>query len=116
MGAFGGGLAGTGEVCGAVVGGIAVFGLIFSRGNVKEKEDPRMWSQSKTFLDRFRKEISEGKLLCREIAHVDWDDDAQVANYYRKGSERQLDCRRLVGNTARLLGEMIEEEMIAGRK
>ncbi len=40
MGAFGGGLGGNGEVCGAAVGAIAVMGLRFSRSREEEKEDP----------------------------------------------------------------------------
>jgi C_GCAxxG_C_C family probable redox protein len=41
MGAFGGGIASTGRVCGALIGGVALISSIYSRGNLEEKEDPR---------------------------------------------------------------------------
>lgn len=108
MGAFGGGLAGNGEVCGAVVGALAVIGLITSRGNEQEKENPRMWTLSDDFLERFKTEISGGKIRCYDIAGVDWSDPNQVHAYYARGNEQQLRCRKLVGNTAMVVGEMLE--------
>ncbi len=105
MGAFGGGLGGNGEVCGAVVGGLAVLGLVFSRGHEAEIEDNRMWRYTHALVERFAHEIGGGTILCREIIHVDWTDREQVREFYRGKSQT---CVALVGRTARLLGEMIE--------
>jgi C_GCAxxG_C_C family probable redox protein len=108
MGAFGGGLGGNGEVCGAVVGALAVIGLRFSRGREEEKEDPKMWIYTREFLKRFREEIihKHASILCREIAGVDWTDREQAKNFYR--SEKALECGRIVGDTAQLVGELLE--------
>jgi len=46
MGAFGGGIAGSGNVCGILSGGVALISSIYSRGNLEEIEDPRMWRLS----------------------------------------------------------------------
>jgi C_GCAxxG_C_C family probable redox protein len=105
--AYGGGL-GTGEVCGAVSGAVAVFGLRFSRGKDEEKEDPRMWALVRGFVARFRDEIGYGKLYCRDIAGVDWTDVPAVKAFYK--SESILACRDLTGATARLLGEFMERD------
>jgi C_GCAxxG_C_C family probable redox protein len=72
MGAFGGGLGGNGEVCGALAGALGVLGLRFSRGREEEKEDPRMWTYSQELMERFRKEIvkNQGSIHCRDIARV----------------------------------------------
>jgi hypothetical protein len=105
--AYGGGL-GTGEVCGAVFGAVAVFGLRFSRGKDEEKEDPRMWSLIREFVARFREEIGQGKLYCRDIAEVDWTDVTALKAFYKSG--KILACRDLTGATARLLGEFLERE------
>ncbi len=107
MAAYGGGL-GTGEVCGAVFGALAVFGLRFSRGKDEEKEDPRMWALVRRFVARFRDEIGRGKLYCRDIAGVDWTDVAALKAFYK--SEKILACRDLTGATAKLLGEFMEQE------
>ena len=108
MGAFGGGLGGNGEVCGAVAGALAALGMRFSRSREEEKEDPRMWIYTKELLKRFSEELSpnRGHILCREIAGVDWDDREQVKQFYK--GEKALVCRRLVGDTARLIGELLD--------
>ena len=108
MGAFGGGLGGNGEVCGAVVGALAVIGLRFSRASADEKEDPRMWSFTHEVLERFRKEIvkNHGSILCGEITGVDWKDREQAKSFYK--GEKILECGRIVGDTALLIGELLE--------
>jgi C_GCAxxG_C_C family probable redox protein len=108
MGAFGGGLGGNGEVCGAVVGALAVIGLRFSRATEDEKEDPKMWSYAQEVLERFQKEIVKhhGGIHCREIAQVNWKDREQVKSFYK--SEKSLECGRIVGDAAMLLGELLE--------
>ncbi|HOJ51193.1 MAG TPA: C-GCAxxG-C-C family protein [Syntrophales bacterium] len=106
MGAFGGGLGGNGEVCGAVVGGLAVIGLMFSRGKEEELEDRRMWLYTREFLRRFSQEIGEGHILCRDIIRVDWTNREEVKAFYRGKSQKCID---LVGKTARMLGVMMDE-------
>jgi C_GCAxxG_C_C family probable redox protein len=107
MGAFGGGLGGNGEVCGALVGALAVFGLLFSRGNETEKEDMRLWFVSREFLKRFQEDIVKGSILCRDIAKVDWTSLDQVKAFYK--SDKLLTCQRLTGDTAKLVGEFLEK-------
>jgi C_GCAxxG_C_C family probable redox protein len=107
MGAFGGGLGGNGEVCGAVAGALGVIGLRFSRAREDEKEDPRMWAYAQEALQRFREIVKKhGGILCREIAHVDWKDREQAKNFYN--GEKVLECGRIVGETAQMVGELLE--------
>ncbi len=107
MGAFGGGLGGNGEVCGAVIGGLAALGIRLSRGTEEEKEDRRMWRFTDEFVRRFREEVSpaRGKILCSEIVGVNWKNPAEVKNFY---SEKGRICVALVGDAARLIGEILE--------
>jgi C_GCAxxG_C_C family probable redox protein len=111
MGAFGGGLGGNGEVCGALVGALGVLGLRFSRGREEEKEDPRMWAYNQEMLERFREEIvkDHGGIHCREIARVDWKDRGQVRAFYR--GEKILECGRIVGDTAQFLDELLKRSL-----
>ena len=107
MGAFGGGLGGNGEVCGAVAGALAVMGLRFSRARDDEKEDPKMWSYAQEVLQRFREIVkNHGGMHCREIAGVDWKDREQVKAFYK--GEKAMECGRIVGDTARMVGELLE--------
>jgi C_GCAxxG_C_C family probable redox protein len=107
MGAFGGGLGGNGEVCGAVVGGLAALGIRWSRGLEEEKEDRRMWRFTDEFVRRFREEISpvRGRILCSEIIGVDWKNPEQVKGFY---DVKWKICAALVGDTARLIGELLD--------
>jgi len=107
MGPFGAGLAASGEVCGNVVGALAVFGLMFSRSREEEKEHPLVWKYSQEFLGRFRNEIGRGSILCRDIIGVDWKDKELVRNFHT--SEKYRECLRITGETAKIVGEMLEK-------
>jgi ribosomal protein S18 len=90
------------------VGGLAAVGLKFSRGREEEKEDPKMWAYAHELFDRFGAEIvkDHGKISCWEIVHVDWKDRNQVKNFY--SGDKRLECRRIVGETAKLVGKLLE--------
>jgi hypothetical protein len=98
----------NGELCGSLVGALAVLGLKFGRNREDEKEDPRMWSYTRELLKRFREEIvqSHGGIRCLEIAGVDWRNREQVQSFYN--GEKFLECARIVGDTAKLTGELLE--------
>lgn len=63
--AFGGGMARTGEVCGAVGGSLMVIGLHCGPDRPAEEERERCYELTRTFLRRFQEK--EGALLCREL-------------------------------------------------
>ena len=106
MDIFGGGLGAHGEVCGAVIGGLAVIGLRHGRTGVEDPASMKMWSCAFHFLKRFRKEVGEGSILCRDFVGVDWTDPKQV-QAYREG-EKFLKCTDLTGKTARIVGEVLD--------
>jgi len=109
MDPFGGGLGAHGEVCGAVVGGLAVVGLLFGRDKGGAEADIKMWIYSRELIRRFKSDIAGGHLHCRDIVGVDWADITQV-KAYRTG-EKVAYCRTLVGQTARLVGELMERAL-----
>lgn len=110
MGAFGGGLGGNGEVCGALAGALAAIGLRYSRALADEKENPKMWADTQEMVRRFRDEIVNqgGTIDCRDIAGVNWLDRGEVKSFY--SGDRVKKCIRIVGETAMVLGEMLERE------
>ena len=105
MGAFGGGIVSTGNVCGILIGAIATISSIYSRGNLDEKEDPRTWSVSSKYLKIFE-ELSApfGSMNCCDIAKVDWKDRVAVKNYYINPLSSRKICIKLVGDAAYALG------------
>lgn len=63
---FGGGMARTQEVCGAVTGGICVLSLKFGRGENDDKQQQDVnYIKIREFLSLFKKEF--GSIHCREL-------------------------------------------------
>mgnify|MGYP001256757169 CR=1 FL=1 len=110
VGAYGGGIASSGSVCGILLGGIALISSIYSRANLAEKEDPRMWLLSKKFMLEFEKLTQpHGGMNCRDIARIDWRDRDAVKSYYSDPDSTRRECIRLVGEAACALGRLLEE-------
>ena len=111
VGAFGGGIASSGNVCGILLGGVALISSIYSRGNLDEKENPRIWALSSKFLRKFE-ELTEsyGGMNCSDIAGVDWKNREAVKEYYSNPESSRKICIRLVGEAAAILGELLDQE------
>ena len=107
MDAFGGGLGAHGETCGALIGGLAVIGLMFGRSAGDKPTDFRMWKYAHEVMKRFKGEIANGSILCKDIVNVNWMDQNQVKEY-REGPKRE-NCKKLTSRTAKLIGEIIEQ-------
>jgi len=112
MGAFGGGIAGSGRVCGALLGGVAFISSLYSRGNLEEKEDPRTWRLSRKLNSRFE-ELTKpyGGVNCENIARTDWKDPKAAKEFYSNPESRRKICIQVVGEAAQALGEILDEEV-----
>ena len=116
MGAFGGGIGGVGNICGTLIGAVSVVGCLYSRGSLEEKENTRMWAATKQVMKNFEDLTAPyGGITCRHIAGVDWADRAQVKAFYSSPESRRKHCIRVVGETARALGELLDHEVQARR-
>jgi len=111
MGAFGGGVASSGNVCGILSGGVALISGIYSRGNLEEKDDPRMWRLSYKLFKIFEG-LTEpyGGINCRDIARVDWRDREATKDFYKNPESRLKICAQLVGDVAFALGEILDKD------
>jgi C_GCAxxG_C_C family probable redox protein len=117
MGAFGGGVASTGKVCGALIGGVALISSIYSRGNPEEKEDHRMWRLSYKLTKRFEDLAKPlGGVDCHDIARVNWKDREETREFYKNPNSRRQICAQLVGDLAYALGEILEQDKIEKEK
>jgi len=116
VGAFGGGIASSGNVCGTLLGGIAMISIIYSRASLDEKENPRIWALSNKFMRQFEELTKDyGGINCRDIARVDWKDRDAVKEYYSNPESNRKVCVKLVGDAAYALGVLLEHEA-AGKK
>ncbi len=111
LGAFGGGIGGTGNICGALVGAASVIGSLYSRSSLEEKENPRMWAATKAVMKNFEELAApHGGINCCQIARVNWMDRDQVKDFYGNSESRRQHCLKVVGDTAKALGELLEQE------
>ncbi len=111
MAGFGGGIAGMGEVCGALSGGVAALGLRLGRGDLSEVQDRRLFAWGQELYEWFASlgECKpEGTVLCREIAEVDFRDPAQLAKWFQSGRFEQ--CVELAGRTAPQVANMLRRD------
>lgn len=112
MGAFGGGIASTGRVCGALIGGVALISCLYSRGNLEDKEDPRMWRLSYKLAKRFEQITKPyGGVNCQDIARVNWSDKETTKEFYNNPESRRKLCLQLVGDVAYTLGEILDQDL-----
>jgi C_GCAxxG_C_C family probable redox protein len=110
VGAFGGGIASTGRVCGALLGGVALISSLYSRGKLEEKEHPRMYRLSYKLSKKFE-ELTQphGGVNCSDIARVNWSNKEQTKEFYNNPDSRRRFCLQVVGDTAYALGEILEQ-------
>ena len=109
--ANGGGIGGTGNICGALVGAASVIGTLYSRSSLEEKENPRMWAATKAVMKNFDELAApHGGINCCQIARVDWMDRDQVKDFYSNPDSRRQHCLNVVGETAMALGQLLEQE------
>lgn len=108
LGLFGGGIAGTGNICGVLTGGIALISCIHSRSSLDGRENPEMWRLGHLLDKKFRELTQEfGSPNCSDIAQVDWMDQEQVKNYRDKGGRFHY-CLDLTEKTTAFLGELLK--------
>lgn len=116
MGAFGGGVASSGRVCGCLTGGVAMISSLFSRSDPAGKESVNMWKLSAKLNRRFDQLTKEfGSADCRDIARTDWRDREAVQFFYNHPDGRRKVCRQLVADTARALGEILAQAKAEGQ-
>jgi len=98
-----------GDFCGAIAGATQVIGCLFAAANKDEMEDARLSPTVRKLYDRL-KEIAVkkyGDTSCQTISQCDWYDPEDVKA--RRIDGRRDECTRFVGETARILGEVIWE-------
>ncbi len=70
-----------------------------------------MWAATKTVLRNFEALAApHGGINCCQIARVDWMDRDQTKDFYRNPGSRRQHCITIVGETAKALGELLEQE------
>ncbi len=103
--AFGGGIARTGSICGAVSGALIAIGLRYGRTRVEdEAAREKTYEVALELLGRFRQE--HGSDMCRELLGVDIG-TAEGREAAIKGGLFRSRCPELVRSAAHLVSTLV---------
>lgn len=106
-GAFGAGMARTGNTCGAVTGGLMVIGL--RRAKTRQgDDDPRelAYALAQEFMDAFQER--NRTIICRELLGVDVSTPEGMAAVREKDLFATI-CPRFVRDAVEILEEIVKE-------
>ena len=104
--AFGGGIAGMGETCGAVTGALMVIGL--KRGVTDPKDHAAAKAQMRESAQAFIREFTGvcGSITCRDLLHCDIGTPEGHERAQSLGLFRTL-CPEFVSQSARILDALL---------
>ena len=102
--AFGGGIAGRGDVCGAVVGSVMAIGLRYGREEPWQSRD-KAYALTQEFCQRFQEEM--GHLCCRELTGMDLSTPEGVQAYWNSDVPLRV-CLPAGGTAFRLVMELLQ--------
>ncbi len=102
--AFGGGIGGTGSVCGALVGAVMAIGIRCGRRHSSER-DARAYALTQELRRRFEAEM--GHVDCRELTGMDLSTPEGVKRFYASDVPRRV-CLPAVGVAYRTVMDLLE--------
>jgi C_GCAxxG_C_C family probable redox protein len=102
--AFGGGIGGRGNVCGAVVGSVMAIGLKYGREEPWQPRD-KAYALAQEFCRRFEQEM--GTLSCRELTGMDLSTPEGRDAFYSSDVPIRV-CLQAGGTAFRLVMELLE--------
>jgi C_GCAxxG_C_C family probable redox protein len=104
--AFGGGMAGRGDTCGAVSGALMGIGLKYGRTRTDDEEaKERAYSLAQKFMQEF--ESRHGSVFCRDLLGYDISTPDGLASAGQENLGTTL-CPNFVGDAAEILEELLE--------
>jgi len=97
---FGGGIASSGSVCGALVGGVMAIGIKYGRSEVTQiKADQKTKNLVRRFIRQFEKVA--GSTLCYDITQCDFNTLEGKRKFVDSGRRKQ--CQTLAAKTVSIL-------------
>ena len=99
--AFGGGIAQTGNVCGALTGALMALGLKYGSGEMKDQQNVN--NISVKLLNDFKS--LNGSIICRELINHDLITEDDIKQAYQTGAFNN--CPKFVEDVAMMLEKLL---------
>ena len=99
--AFGGGIAQTGNVCGALTGALMALGLKY--GGTKREDNEKANKVAGNLLNEFKS--LNGSIICRELINHDLITEEDIKQAYAKGSFNN--CPKFVEDASLILENLL---------
>lgn len=98
---FGGGIAKSGHVCGAVSGAIMVLGLKFAEGETLDEANQATYTKLNLFLHHFKEK--HGTIMCRDLIDgLDLNDPDDKAEW-KKRNLHDVTCLPVVESAVEII-------------
>jgi C_GCAxxG_C_C family probable redox protein len=105
-GAFGAGMGGLGETCGAVTGAFMLIGLKHGKTRPEDAESKeRVYQLTREFAEEFK--ARHGSIMCRELLGCSLETPEQIALARERGLFVTL-CPRFVHDAAEIIEQILE--------
>mgnify|MGYP006291053483 CR=1 FL=1 len=102
---FGGGIASTGQTCGAVTGSLMVLGLYFGYADANDQsQKEKVKSIAREFMDAF--EARQGALRCCDLLGADVNTQ-EGKDYIREHGVIDKTCPQLIKDASEILEKLI---------
>ena len=104
-GAFGGGIANNGEVCGAVTGALILIGLKYGKHKEEDNESKEKTNKiTNEYINKFKKEF--GSIICKDLLKYDLSIEEEAKMARESGLFKTL-CPILVKKSVEIIEEII---------
>lgn len=102
---FGGGIANTGDTCGAVTGALMVIGLKYGSIDPKDKNaKKKVYKLSKSFMKKFKSR--NGAVECRKLLNLDVGSIAGIIKAKKNRSFKKI-CPKYVEDASDIVSEIL---------
>jgi len=105
---FGAGIGRSGEVCGAISGGVLGLGLRFGRSNPGLGQEPKPYWYSRKLVDEFREK--HGHVRCGNLLELDISRDEDYRAYRERGLWVTA-CRDYIATATEISYDIIQKEL-----
>lgn len=105
---FGAGIGRSGEVCGAISGGVLGLGLCFGRSKPGLGQEPKPYWYSRQLVDGFREKY--GHVRCGDLLGLDISREEDYRAYRERGLWATA-CREYIATAAGISYDIMQKEL-----